>query len=162
MINLKNNLIENLHSFTFCKIAPSKTEGVGVFAVRDIPCDTKIFSMANNRPASPADVIQLTEQELYCLDENVKDLIKSYFPQSPSKTYGVPKEGLNNLNFGFYINHSDDPNIAISENQDESYGLIDFVTIRDVKRGEELTENYHDLAPYTHDIYNQYKFLKNP
>ena len=55
--------------------------------MRDIPCDTKVFSMANNRPASPADVIQLTEQELYCLDENVKDLIKSYF--KGKKTYNI-------------------------------------------------------------------------
>ena len=37
MSSAKKILIENLLSQTFCRFAPSKIHGIGVFAIKDIP-----------------------------------------------------------------------------------------------------------------------------
>ena len=75
----KENLIENLKNNTFCRLGKSD-HGVGVFAIRDIPRGSEIFSLCNDDKEE--DLIDLSEEELKGLDGSlvkyIKDMFKKY------------------------------------------------------------------------------------
>ena len=66
MTSPKKVLIENLLSQTFCRFAPSKIHGIGVFAIKDIPKDTQIFNLCNGLPNiyHSGNIVELTDADL--------------------------------------------------------------------------------------------------
>ena len=155
----KENLINNLNDYTLTIVAPSQIHGVGVFATRDIPKGTEVFKLCNEQPKEHDDIIDLTEEEVNSLHDSVSEIIKGYFIKSHLGTYSIPENGLNFLHFGYYLNHSDTPNLSFLQSTDPaSMEYVKFMTNKDVKKGEELTEDYR-LLSFNNDIAKQFSFI---
>ncbi|OGZ70337.1 MAG: hypothetical protein A2904_00095 [Candidatus Staskawiczbacteria bacterium RIFCSPLOWO2_01_FULL_33_9] len=63
-------------------------------------------------------------------------MIDSFFVIEKDKTVYIPRLGLNTIDMSFYVNNSKNPNIKTIDN-----GLT-FVTLRKIKKGEELVVSY--------------------
>ncbi len=125
----KAKLLNNLRN-TYCRIKPSSIEGVGVFAIKDIPENINPFMGANDH-----EHIALTEQDLKDLDPEVADMVRGFFVFEGPEIW-VAKNGLNSMDISQFMNHTDNPNVTF--NEDDSL----FYTLREIKKGEELTINY--------------------
>lgn len=127
--------IEYLNNTVFCTLAPSAIHGVGVFAVRDIPRGTAYTDCTNNNVMFTRYYTLSTEQfsklhpaiQSLILDRTIfeTDLIEFISPN-------------NDAILRSFMNHSDTPNT------DGVYAL------RDIKAGEELTEDFFALVPDMH------------
>lgn len=155
----KEILIENIKNETLCKVGCSEIHGVGVFAIRDIPKGVELFKTCNKK-AEADGVNDLTEEELESFDSNTVKLIKQYFAKSHLGTYCLPEEGINMLFWGYYINHSSMPNLSFKTEGEDREGYVKFVANKDIKEGEELTEDYTLLSQDKNFLQEQFKFLK--
>jgi len=126
----KIEVIESLKN-TYCRLKPSGIEGVGVFAVRDIPKNMIVFEDKDKWH-------QLKLSDLKSLDKDVKKMIDDFFVIEADGTVFVPEKGLNGMDTSFYLNNSNEPNVKTI---DEG---ATFVALRKIKRGEELTVSYAD------------------
>ena len=160
----KQKLIENLRNQVFCRIGPSHIHGVGVFAIRDIPKGAELFKTSNNSMGENRvegdDIIDLSEEDLKGLEEEVINVIKSNFVKCHLGTYSLPEGGPNDLFWGYYINHSSLPNLTFKVDEEDKRGFVKFVTSRDVKKGEELTQDYNLLSQDKGFLLEQFKFLQ--
>lgn len=69
-------------------------------------------------------------------------MINDFF-EPEDNAYYIPENGLNSLNISFYLNHSKNNNIGVvNDDTDDEYS--GFVTLRPIKKGEELLINYAD------------------
>lgn len=116
-------IAEHLNATVKCYLAPSEIEGVGVFALRDISKGQKLGCQDITRK-----VFEL--HNWHYVQEDVADLIEKRWPGA--------KEGQEFLHPNcdahliLYMNHSDEPN----------YDPKTDMALRDIKKGEEITENY--------------------
>lgn len=120
--------LPDVHSFT--RIRPSKIHGVGVFAIRQIPQGTNIFS--DDR----SEMVWLKSREIDGKSGETRKLYDDFCVIKNGR-YGCPK-GFNNLTVSWYINEPEagqKPNVVCS-------GKYDFVAARDIKASEELTVDY--------------------
>ena len=108
-------------------LAPSKVcGGVGVFSLCDIPKGTII-----RKERQPAQKITWNE-------------IPKYMQQHIASMTWCDKDGfwidcdLDRIYQAYYVNHSDNPNVGIDE--DEFY-----VAIKDIKKDEELLYRYSEI-----------------
>lgn len=129
VVNLLNSLIK-------VRIAPSKIHGVGVFAIRDIAIGQKMeidrFPQLYNLPYSF--VLKLFQE--------VRDILLERYPGiTVGEKFIYP-----DCRFQAYMNHSDDPNY---DNKTDT-------VLRNIKAGEEITENYRNLQGWM----NVYKWLE--
>jgi uncharacterized protein len=111
-------------------IAPSKIEGVGVFAEEDIPAGTLIWQL------DPKLDRLIHESELGSLSPMFQKFAERYgypYPHDPSQL-------IVELDNGRFMNHSDYPNTVFS---DPDVGF----TIRDIAAGEEILCNYAEFDP---------------
>lgn len=124
--------IDYLNSIVKLKLAPSKIHGVGVFATKDIGAGTKLYADAMPFPykVSPGNQKKLLG--------HVRETIAEQWPKMVA---GVPFAYPSCI-FQAYMNHSDDPNY------DSNLDL----TTRDIRAGEEITEDYRRIEGYT-EIY---------
>ena len=101
-------------------LSPSKVcGGVGVFSLVDILQDTVIFK--------PRWQVQVK-------DSTMPDKVRDYLDKM---TYdGWVDDDLQHLGQQYYINHSHSPNVAYDKTTGKLYA------IRDIKKGEELTDYY--------------------
>jgi len=129
-LSAKKKLLESLKK-TYCRLKPSRIEGVGVFAIRDIPQNINPF-LKEEKPSW----IKLREEELKQLPKEVLEMIDSFFVIEKSKEVEIPQNGLNGMDVSFFLNHSRNPNM---KTDDSGYN---FLTLRKIKKGEELTVNY--------------------
>jgi SET domain-containing protein len=134
----KDRLLDNLENHTYTRLRPSQLQGVGVFAIRDIPKGVNPFQMANKIRYK---TIRCTEGDLKYVNSEVKKMIHDFI-EPEGKEYYIPENGLNSLDITFYLNHSKNNNLAIVEDGEEDY--YSFVTLRHIKKGEELFINYED------------------
>jgi len=114
------------------EVKKSPIHGYGVFTTQDIPnltlieeCHLMLFH--NN------DVIRY----------NDINLIRNGFawPKSTRKSHiAIP------LGFGCIYNSSDEPNINWKTNEEKF--LIEFYTVKDIKKGDELCHYYGELIEY--------------
>lgn len=123
-------ILNQLERDIYCELKPSKVEGVGVFAIREIPRGTNPFKEKDTK------YIPIKEQQLEKLNISVMEHIKKLFVHSDGR-YWFPKQGIQTLCITHYLNHSNNPNLTTTENADY------FLAIRDIKKGEELTVNYN-------------------
>ena len=103
------------------KLAPSKIHGVGVFAMVDIKKGECLFSD------------QFPERFTISPDEVPED-VKGRHPYVNTRGVLIYPD----VRYQAYMNHSDDPNF---DNQTD-------LALRDIKKGEEVTENYHTIEGY--------------
>ena len=142
--------IKVLNRIVNSKIAPSDIHGVGVFATRDIK---KGEQLGLNAIPHMFDVpYKLFDK----LNKGVRQTLLEHFPmktvehkqdEESKKKYGEAGTfwyPVNNIQA--YLNHSDKPNY---DNQTDK-------ALRDIKKGEEITEDYRKIPGYE----NIYDFIK--
>jgi SET domain-containing protein len=135
----KQRLIKHLQEDIYCRIGVTSTHGVGVIAIRDIPKNTNPFN--NLSTYKKEKIINLTEDDLKNVNKNVRKILGDFFDGAGSGSYSVLYDGPNYMNITFYMNHSANPNI-IPVNIPELSKYYSFITLRDIKEGEELTFDY--------------------
>jgi SET domain-containing protein len=132
-MNIKE-LLSELTNNTYVMIKPSPIEGIGVFAIRDIPKGCrKMFSKGIG------EWIKVPKAEVELLPEHAKTLIGTYCLYD-EENYFIPDYGLKIMDLVNFLNHSDEPNI-ISINDGE-----EFEAIVDIAAGQELLINYGDIV----------------
>lgn len=129
---------------TYCRLQPSGIEGVGVFAIRDIPKNVDPFGEALDQ-----ECFKFTKQELSELNPpSLKKMLKDFFITNKDGSMYIPENGFNNMDISFYLNHSSNPSMK-AVNRGER-----FITLRRIRRGEELTVDYA-----TYESYEEYLSL---
>ena len=132
----KEALLQELTDNTWVMIRPSPIEGIGVFALRDIPKGCRnMFT----KPNEEENWIPVSKAEVDNLPGYSKALIENYCLYD-DENYFVPDYGFKKIDLVNFLNHSDSPNI-ISINDGEF-----FEAIRDINCGEELLIDYGQLV----------------
>ena len=136
---------------------PSKIcDGVGMFAIRDIPRYTSIYDSADRSVRSrvswekvkvlPRQIVKWIIDHQPHLGSKIVDLSSSFeWDSDCGDVYLYTSKGFNfgDLHWAalwMLENHSDDPNIDITINPLTGYK---YTSNRDIKEGEELFENYN-------------------
>lgn len=124
---LKNQIVL-LNDIVKIKLAPSKIHGVGVHAMRDIKKGDKLYT----------DIIphqfDLPYERFNKLDKDIQEILLGHFPlivRGSHFMFPVTK-------FSAFLNHQDDPN----------YDAVNDVALKDIKAGEEVTEDYRKIPDY--------------
>lgn len=130
----KQEIISHLQHHLWTRLAAT-AHGVGVVAIRDIPKGTMPFE--GNRFTASENYIGISDEELADLEPAVKQYVKDFFPyQAQEGGYQFPDYPPQQIDQSYYLNHSKEPNMG------EVAGGEDFVALRDIKAGEELTVDY--------------------
>lgn len=131
----KEEIIKDFENNVYCRIQPSKIQGVGVFAIRNIPKGINPFVTYTNVETIAIPVNEIMENKK--ISDAVKEMIKDFYVIQDGKFY-CDARSLNEINISYFLNHSDTPNLDVDEIDEESV----FTTNRDISIGEELTSNY--------------------
>lgn len=130
------NVFNYIKNHVFVKLKPSKIDGVGVFAIRDIPKDTYLFEKWNGEskhfPISEKDLQELPN-ELYL---HIKDIFL-YSPDFPKDT-----DTYIQLTNGCHWIYTTPYYFVNSGGKESNIDKDTFKTTRDIKRGEEILSNY--------------------
>jgi len=135
-------ILNFLEHKVFIKVKPSKVHGVGVFSIKVIPKDTKIFE---NPPVSINTVID--KSKLEHIDKGVLKWLEDIWPATPTKQQLVLKD-FDMSCMRLFINHSSEPNVY--RNKDG-----DYITLCNIEEDEELFINYRVSFDEFHTIYNK-------
>lgn len=128
----KQELLNELSNNTWVMLRPSPIEGIGVFAIRDIPKGCRdIFG----KPDAADEWITVPKKEMEALPTHARLLVGNYCLYD-EENYFIPAHGFKKMDVSLFINHSDSPNI-ISINDGDF-----FETVRDIKQNEELLIDY--------------------
>ena len=130
MEKIKQKIIDNLKN-TYCRLKPSKIEGVGIFAVRDIPKGINPFNGTKKQNWHKFHI-----SELKSLNKELMPLIDSFFVIHKDGNVYISDSCLNGMDISYYLNNSDKPNIKTIDDGEN------FKTLRKIKKGEELTVSY--------------------
>lgn len=134
MNNKKKKILESIKN-TYCRLRPSGIEGVGVFAVRNIPKGKDPFLGISGGRWHKFHI-----KELSRIDKEVKKMIDDFFVIEKDGYVYLPEGGLNGIDISFFLNNSDKPNLKIvGDGKDEA---LYFRTLRNIKKGEELSVSY--------------------
>jgi SET domain-containing protein len=128
----KAEILDKLTNHTWVMIRPSRIEGIGVFAIRDIPKGTKgMFSRGLGK------WIPIPRKEV--LPGHARALVENYCLYDEDN-YFIADYGFKIMDLVNFLNHSDTPNI-ISLQEGE-----DFEAVRDIASGEELLIDYGEIV----------------
>lgn len=117
-------------------LRPSPIEGVGVFAIADIPKGCRdMFS----RPDASDQWISVPRADVESLPPHARFLVENYCLYD-AQHYFVPEHGFTKMDLVCFLNHSDTPNVMSID--DGAY----FEAIRDIAVGEELLVDYGDIV----------------
>ena len=119
------------HDGVYARIASSRIHGVGVRAIRNIPAGTLVFGGESER------VVWVSRTAVRRLPTAIRSLYED-FGMVCGDRIGVPPN-LNRLSVGWYVNHSDRPNIEAGEDGR-------FRTLRSIRKGAELTADYRTFT----------------
>lgn len=134
MKNKKQEILNNLKN-TYCRLHASKIEGVGVFAIRDIPKGKNPFYGIKNSKWHKFNI-----KELKKLDKEILKMIDDFFVIEKDGEVYIPESVFNGMDVSFFINNSKSPNLkVVGGGKDEA---LEFRTSRKIKKGEELTVSY--------------------
>lgn len=130
----KTDLLRELSSNTLVTLKPSPVAGIGVFAIINIPANTRgIFSR------DKSEWLPVTRAEVAALPAHSRALVEN-FCLYDDEHYFIPEYGFKVVDLVIYLNHSDEPNLR-SINDGE-----DFEAIRDIAVGEELFIDYGSIV----------------
>jgi hypothetical protein len=134
MNKLINNpeIISHLDN-VYCDLRSSTIQGIGVFAIRDIPYGINPFS----NPDIIDDPYYETIIDMNKIPENVLPLVHRFCYVDNNHAF-IPRLGFNFISLLRYLNHSFEPNLVYNDQGD-------FITNRIINKDEELTFNY-DIA----------------
>lgn len=135
----KKSFLTALHD-VYCKLGVTKY-GVGVIAIRTIPKGTDPFKNADPE----GDVLRIPKKDLDTFDapKEAKDLVRDFCALQDG-AYFVPNYGIDALTKNYYLNHSKEPNMETPDKGET------FITIRTIKKGEELTADYDSYHETDH------------
>jgi SET domain-containing protein len=119
------------HDGVYTRIGRSATHGVGVIAIRPIPKGTLVFEGESEL------VVWVPRAEVRRMPMAIRSLYED-FGMVWGDQLGVPPT-LNMLSVGWYVNHSDTPNVEAGDDGR-------FRTLRRIKVGEELTADYRTFV----------------
>jgi hypothetical protein len=108
------------------------TFGVGVVAIRDIPEGTCLFVGDVGETVR----VPVTRVEAIA-DAAIRKMYYDFCPEEGG--FLVAPANFNQLTMGWYLNHSDSPNVFVDLH-------MRFRTARQIRRGEELTSNYRSYS----------------
>ncbi|MFZ0962424.1 MAG: SET domain-containing protein [Terriglobia bacterium] len=122
------------HYGVYTRLGCSAIHGVGVFAISDIKKGTHVFY------GDDEETVKVSAAAVTNVPHNVQKLYKDFCPTEGGE-YVCPRN-FNQLTVAWYLNHSENPNMACNED-------YQFYALRDIKEGEELTSDYrtYDEAP---------------
>ena len=131
----KKDIIKDLEKNIYCRIQPSKIQGVGVFAIIDIPKGKNPFVTYTDVETIgiPKDEIMKNKK----IPKPIKEMVNAFYVIQDGKIY-CDARSLNEINITYFLNHSDNPNLNVKEIGGESV----FTAKRKIKKGEELTSDY--------------------
>lgn len=115
-------------------IKPSPVDGIGVFAIRNIPRGTRGLFSKNT-----GEWIPVSKQEVSSLPPYIQKLVENYCLYDETN-YFIPDYGFKVVDLVNFLNHSQTPNI-ISINDGE-----DFEAIQAINEGEELFLDYGTIV----------------
>lgn len=134
---MNDTIIDNLNKTVYYQIKPSNINGVGLFSIKEIPSHTIII---NN--LQKINGIYIDKEEATKLNSEVLSICQTYFsPLEPNKIF-IPSDPNYISNFylsKYFINHSKKPNCINREGN--------VITIRNIKKNEELTLDYDVVFP---------------
>lgn len=125
---MSNQNIDKINSEIKATIGVSKISGVGVIALTDILKGQKVY--ADRMPQ----VLEFRYSALHQLFPYVKKVVLDRWPN----IINGGKVILHDIHLLSLMNHSSDPN----------YDPIKDEALRDIKIGEEITENYKSMPNY--------------
>ncbi len=115
------------HDGVVTRLRPSRTHGVGVFALKRIVKGTRLFSHDLD------EMMWVDRDGLKRLPKEIRKLYEDFGVLKGGR-YGCPTN-FNRLTMSWYLNESKRPNVRC----DEDYN---FVAVRDIRSGDELTVDY--------------------
>lgn len=118
------------------KLAPSDIHGVGVFAIYDIPKGTTL-----DLDAIPH-AFDLPYSQFKKLKPEIREIVLNAFPTVVDGSHFIYPV----VRYPAYLNHSNEPNYCSKTDK----------TLRKIKAGEEITEDYRQIKNYN----KIYKWLK--
>ncbi len=126
-------IVNYLNSTVYCRLAASAIHNVGVFAIRDIKEGQKLTDYRGGE----FPCFYLTEEEFRLLHREIQDLIQqqTIFEKGELLRFDSPNS---HQILEVFMNHSAQPN---SDGQ---------VALCNIKKGEEITKNYHTFLNTTH------------
>jgi SET domain-containing protein len=146
----KKSTISYLNSTTFCRLGVTP-HGVGVVAIRDIPKGTLLTDYTYVQALKKKNIrdVQIKLKHLDLLLPEVKDLIldRTVLLNNHHKNGKLRTIPPNyNQVLQMYMNNSDSPN------SDGVYAILD------IKKGEEITENYNafDMHPISREHFKDF------
>lgn len=116
-----------LNNTVYCKLAPSPIHGIGVFAIQDIAKGTVIDFV-------PYSICRMTEAEFQEVLPEIQKLViqRNTFLEEEAQLHFFHPNA--NQLLQSFMNHSEDANTNGHN------------ALRDIKKGEEITENYKKLT----------------
>lgn len=132
----KQELLHELSGNTWVMLRPSAIEGIGVFAVRDIPKGCRDMF---GKPDAADEWITISKNEIETLPAHARFLVGNYCLYD-EENYFLPAHGFKKMDVSLFLNHSDTPNIVSINDGDF------FETLRDIKQGEELLIDYGGIV----------------
>jgi SET domain-containing protein len=132
--SIGRKLLKDLEENIYCRVGPSKVHGVGVVAIRNIPKGKQLFKTFLKYQLTPVPWEMIKKNSK--IDPAVKQLAYDMYPLIDGNL-NLYRAGLNAVDVGFFINHSEHPNVTTKKDSDA------FFAMRAIKKGEELFVNYH-------------------
>tara|TARA_A100001201_G_scaffold141569_1_gene137356 strand:- start:248 stop:676 length:429 start_codon:yes stop_codon:yes gene_type:complete len=129
--------ISYVQNKVFVKLKPSSYQGIGVFALRDIPKNTFLFEPWTGKSG----IYELSDKELNTLPKELLKHIRDiflYHPEFPSNNGSIIE--LTNGCHWIYTT----PYYFVNSGFVDGYNLCKDThkTIKDIKQGEEILSNY--------------------
>ena len=119
------------HDGVYARIGPSSIHGTGAIAIRSIPAGVLVFRGESER------AVWVRRSEVRRLPKALRALYED-FGMVSGRLLGVPPN-LNRLSVGWYVNHSDQPNLVAGDDGR-------FRSLRRIRAGEELTADYRTFV----------------
>ena len=116
------------HHNVYARLGCSKVHGIGVFAIKSIKKGTLVCQ------GDEEALVWIPKSEIRKIRGEHRKLYQD-FCVFKGNMVGCPRN-FNTLTVAWYFNHSPHPNVGCNEN-------YDFVALRDIKKGEELTADYN-------------------
>lgn len=151
-------IAEHLNRTVWARLAPSAIHGIGVIAIRDIPAGQLITDYTYKNVRGHGEFAGPREQVFYETDERefmrilpeIRDLILDrilWADWHPMKFISPNHDQF----LQSFMNHSDDPNTD------------NCIALMNIKKGEELTEDFRNLYDVPHHLTKQHHaFLYGP
>ena len=129
-------LLGELAGNTYVMLKPSPIEGIGVFAIRDIPKGCRhMFS----KPDANDEWITVPKTEVEALPAHAQFIVGNYCLYDDDN-YFIPGHGFKKIDLSLFLNHADIPNVISIDDGDY------FEALRDIKAGEELLVDYGEIV----------------